>query len=71
MEQEAAMAAIAVILGGAAGFFSALIALILFNASWLVALGLWTMGGVAVALLLIAFALLPRRAARAMVAKHA
>lgn len=64
------MAAIAVILGGAAGFFSALVALILFNASWLVALGLWTIGGMAVALILLGFALQPRRPARAMVAKH-
>lgn len=65
------MAAIAVILGGAVGFFSALVALILFNASWLVALGLWTIGGMAVALILIGFALQPRRPARAIVAKHA
>ena len=65
------MAAIAVIMGGATGFISALVALILFNASWLVALGLWTLGGAAVAMLLIVVALLPRRSKDAMVAKHA
>lgn len=65
------MAAIAVIMGGATGFISALVALILFNASWLVALGLWTLGGAAVAMLLIAIALQPSRSKEAMVAKHA
>ena len=65
------MAAIAVIMGGATGFISALVALILFNASWLVALALWTLGGAVVALLLIAMAVQPRREKQALVAKHA
>lgn len=65
------MAAIAVIMGGATGFISALVALILFNASWLVALGLWTLGGAAVALIVIAIALQPRRREQPMHAKHA
>ena len=51
------MAAIATILGGTTGFLSALVALILFNASWLVALALWSMGGIAVALILVALAM--------------
>lgn len=55
------MAAVAVIFGGTAGFFSALVALFLFNASLLFAVGLWAMGGLGVALLLIALAMLPRK----------
>lgn len=65
------MAAIAVIMGGATGFISAVLALILFNASWLLALGLWTLGGAAVAVVLIVAALLPRRSNQPLVAKHA
>lgn len=54
------MAAVAVIFGGMSGFISALIALILFNASWLVALGLWAIGGLAIAALLVGLALMSR-----------
>lgn len=69
---EADMAAMAVILGGVVGFVSALVSLIVFNASWLTALGLWSLGGAALALILIARAAAPRRApAPALGAKHA
>lgn len=66
------MAAIAAIMGGTTGFISALVALILFNASWLLALGLWVLGGMVVALVLIGMAMMPRReTAQPMSAKHA
>lgn len=64
------MAAMAVILGGVVGFVSALVSLIVFNASWLTALALWSLGGVALALVLIMVAAGPRRAP-ALAAKHA
>lgn len=54
------MAALAVVLGGTMGFVSAFAALILFNASWLLALALWAVGGCIVSLLMIGLALLPR-----------
>ncbi len=57
------MATVAVIFGGMAGFFSALVSLIVFNASWFLALGIWAMGGFAVALVLVAFAMLPQQPA--------
>ena len=56
------MAAIATILGGTTGFLSALVALVLFNASWLFALALWSLGGIAVTLLLVAVAMSSRPA---------
>lgn len=65
------MAAIAVIMGGATGFISALVALILFNASWLVALGMWSLGGAFVALVLVGLMVLPRRGQRSLITKHA
>ena len=65
------MAAVAVILGGMAGFMSGLVALILFNASWLLALGLWSFGGLAVFGVLIALALPPRLAPPEIEAEHA
>lgn len=65
------MATVAVILGGAVGFLSALISLVLFNASWFLALGLWAMGGFAVALLLVAIAMMPQRATPELEAEHA
>ena len=58
------MAAIATILGGTTGFLSALVALVLFNASWLFALALWSLGGIAVALLLVAMAMPAGRPAK-------
>lgn len=55
------MAAVAVIFGGMTGFVSALLALVLFNSSWLMALALWALGGIAVAGLLVALALSSRQ----------
>lgn len=57
------MATVAVIFGGMAGFFSALVSLIVFNAGWLLALGIWAIGGFAVALVLVALAMMPRHTA--------
>lgn len=65
------MATVAMIFGGTAGFVSALVALILFNASWLVALALWSVGGVAIALLLVALAMTAGRHHPELVAEHA
>lgn len=65
------MAAVAVIFGGMTGFVSALIALFLFNASWLTALALWSLGGIAVAVVLIALAMASRQPKAAFVAETA
>lgn len=65
------MATVAVIFGGMAGFFSALVSLIVFNAGWILALGIWAMGGFAVALALIALAMMPQRTNVHLDAEHA
>ena len=65
------MATVAVIFGGMAGFFSALVSLIVFNAGWILALGIWAMGGFAVALALIAMAMMPQRTNVHLDAEHA
>ncbi len=65
------MAIVAVIFGGMAGFVSAVAALILFNASWLLALGLWGLGGLAVAVMLMVVAHSPRKPETDLVAAHA
>ncbi|MCF8511043.1 MAG: hypothetical protein K9G43_06330 [Rhodobacteraceae bacterium] len=65
------MATVAVIFGGMAGFFSALVAFFLFNASWLIALGMWSLGGIGLALVLIALSSTPRQAGPDMAAEHA
>ncbi len=65
------MATIAVIFGGMLGFVSALVSLIVYSASWQFALGLWAMGGFAVALLLIAMAMKPHHASAELEAEHA
>lgn len=64
------MAGIAVIFGGTAGFVSALLALILFNASWLFALALWSMGGIAIAATLLSLALTLRTGAPEFAQEH-
>ncbi len=65
------MAFVAVIFGGAFGFLSAIVSLILFNASWLLALAIWSFGGVAVALVLVALAMIPRHTTIELIAEHA
>lgn len=65
------MATVAVIFGGMAGFFSAVVALILFNASWLMALGLWGMGGLGVAALLVVLSRTARSQRLELKAEHA
>lgn len=64
------MAAVAMILGGMAGLISALIALVLFNASWLLAIGLWCLAGTCVFGLMIALSVTSRRPRRRLQAKH-
>ena len=54
------MAVVSILLGGMAGFLSALVGLIVMNLSLLAALGLWTSMGALVALIVLAFALLPK-----------
>lgn len=65
------MATVAVIFGGMAGFFSALVSLIVFNAGWFLAFGIWAMGGFAVALVLVAMAMMPQRTNVHLDAEHA
>ena len=65
------MATVAVIFGGMAGFFSALVSLIVFNAGWFLALGIWAMGCFAVALVLVAMAMMPQRSNVHLDAEHA
>ncbi len=65
------MASVAVILGGMVGFFSALVSLIVFNASWFFALGMWSMGGFAVALGLVALSMVPPHSAAPSKVEHA
>jgi len=54
------MAAVALIFGGTAGFISAVAALILFHASWIFALALWSLGGIAITAMLVAIAITQR-----------
>lgn len=65
------MAVVALIFGGTAGFVSALVALILFNASWLFAFALWSMGGIAIAATLVVLALALRTGAHGFEPEHA
>ena len=65
------MAAVALIFGGTAGFISALTALILFNVSWVFAFALWSLGGIAVAALLVALAITLRASEPQFDAEHA
>jgi formate-dependent nitrite reductase membrane component NrfD len=53
------MAVVSILLGGVAGFFSALIGMITLNISWLMALGLWSGVGTAVAAVILLIALAP------------
>lgn len=65
------MAAVALIFGGTAGFISAVAALILFHASWLFALALWSLGGIAIAAMLVAIAMTLRPLVPQLEAEHA
>jgi hypothetical protein len=65
------MAVVAMIFGGMTGFISALIALVLFEASWLLAIGLWSLGGLGIAGLMIALSLAPRQTRLELKGKHA
>jgi formate-dependent nitrite reductase membrane component NrfD len=57
------MAVVSILLGGVAGFFSALIGLITLNISWLMALGLWSGVGTCVAAVILLIALTPKSSA--------
>ncbi len=65
------MASVAVIFGGVSGFISALFALVAFDASWLFALGLWSVTGAVIALSLITLAMTARRPQAELQAEHA
>ncbi len=54
------MAIVAILLGGVAGFFSALVGLIAMNLTWFAALGLWSGVGIGVAALVMTMALMPK-----------
>ncbi|MDZ4310221.1 MAG: hypothetical protein U1A24_06660 [Cypionkella sp.] len=55
------MAVVSMITGGFLGFFSALFGLVALNVTWLTALWLWSGIGCAAAILLLGYAMLPRR----------
>lgn len=57
------MAVVSMLAGGMVGFFSAVFSLVALNASWMTALGLWWGVGSVAAFAVLAFAILPRRAA--------
>lgn len=57
------MAVISLLLGGATGFLSALVALFVFDANWLSALGIWSGAGLLIGLALIGLSRLARRPA--------
>ena len=57
------MAIVSLLAGGMVGFFSALVSLIMLNASWIAALGIWSGIGTVVALVVLGLALAPKRAA--------
>ena len=58
------MAIVATLAGGMLGFLSAMAALLVFDASWLLAFGLWGGGGLLIALTVLLLALSPREKPR-------
>ena len=65
------MGVVSVLMGGCVGFFSALFGLLILNISWIAALGLWSGVGSVASIVVLAYAVLPkRRAFRDMVADH-
>ncbi|GLS85472.1 hypothetical protein GCM10010873_04450 [Cypionkella aquatica] len=59
------MAIVSMIAGGMLGFISAMFSLVALQVSWMTALGLWSGIGCAAAILLLGYAMLPRRKAKA------
>lgn len=55
------MAVVSMLAGGMLGFFSAVFSLVALNVSWMTALGLWSGIACTVAILLLGYAMLPRR----------
>ena len=66
------MAVLSMLTGGVMGFFSALIALVVLNISWIAAIGLWTGVGTVCACVILGVAMAPRKSSAApLVADHA
>ena len=66
------MAIVSLIAGGMVGFFSALISLVALNASWMMALGIWSGIGTLVAVGILIMALAPKKlATKPVIAHHA
>lgn len=64
------MAAVSMLLGGMAGFFSAIVGLVTLNISWMMALALWSGIGIAVAALVLTMAILPKSPAVSLREPH-
>jgi len=70
------MAVLSVLSGGVMGLFSAILALVLLNISWLAAIGLWTGVGTLAACVILGIAMVPRKTiptpgATPLIADHA
>ena len=65
------MAIISMLCGSVLGMLSALTSLIFLDASWLMALGIWSLSGAAMSLGLLAMAMMPQRVPSAGMARHA
>ena len=70
------MAVLSMLAGGVMGFFSAIVALVVLNISWMAAIGLWTGVGTLAACVILGVAMVPRKpnlepAATPLVADHA
>lgn len=57
------MAIVSLLAGGMVGFFSALVSLVMLNASWMMALGIWSGIGIAVAAFVLVVAMAPNKSA--------
>ena len=55
------MAVLSVLTGGVMGFFSAIVALVVLNVSWITAIGLWTGVGTMAACVILGIAVWPRK----------
>lgn len=62
------MAVLSMLTGGVMGFFSAVLALVVLNISWIAAIGLWTGVGTLAACVILGVAMLPRKTNPAQIA---
>lgn len=70
------MAVLSVLTGGAMGFCSAIVGLVVLNISWLAAIGLWTGVGTLAACVVLGISMVPRKSvpqqiATPLIADHA